>query len=58
MNKTLLDSLTDILLGMGLTEDDVMPLSDLAACLVELDLDLDGEPPTEARRAVPAEERS
>ncbi|MFN8498735.1 MAG: hypothetical protein U0641_12860 [Anaerolineae bacterium] len=42
MNQTLLDSLTDSLLGMGLTEDDVAPLADLAECLVELGLDLDG----------------
>ncbi|MFN8474683.1 MAG: hypothetical protein U0822_21005 [Anaerolineae bacterium] len=44
MNKTLLESLTDMLLGMGLTEEDVMPLADLADCLVELDLDRDGGP--------------
>ncbi len=43
MNKTLLESLTDVLVGMGLTEDDALPLTDLAATLVELDLDLDGE---------------
>ncbi len=41
MNKTLLETLTDEILGMGLTEDDVPPLAELADCLVELDLDLD-----------------
>ncbi len=42
MNKTLLEALTEAILGMGLTEDDVLPLGNLADCLVELDLDRDG----------------
>ena len=42
MNKSLLDALTEAILGMGLTEDDVLPLGELADCLVELDLDRDG----------------
>ena len=57
MNKTLLETLTDVLLGMGLTEDDVMPLADLAACLVELDLDLDAASQVSERLLPPVDER-
>jgi hypothetical protein len=45
MTNPLLDTLADLLLDLGLTENDLIPLTALSDALVDLDLDEDDEGP-------------